>query len=74
MIPTSEMRELFSAIALIGGFSVAGLFVSGGLKDISFHSPAEPSYPAGVGMKHVTFVASPVVHIALPEHNIFTSY
>ena len=74
MIPTSETRELFSTMVLIGGFSLAGLFVSGGLQDISFNSSQEHNSQAGVGMKQVTFVASPVVHISLPEHNVFTSY
>ncbi len=72
MIPTSETRELFSTIVLIGGFSLAGLFVSGGLQDVSLNSPAGYGPQAEAGIRHVAFVANPVVHISLPEHNIFT--
>ncbi len=67
MVSLSEIRELLLALALIAGFSGA-LAVMNMPLSFSFDLPKELPTPVP---SRAPRVANPVVHIVVPEHNIF---
>jgi len=67
MINSADFREFLYAIFLIGGFCVAAFFVQ-----IDGKALETPVASIVMEAPHaVRIIANPVVHIAVPAHNVF---
>lgn len=67
MLNPSDFKEFLYAIFLIAGFSVAGLISGSDVTDNATQKVAIVKESPHA----VPLIANPVVHIAVPAHNIF---
>ncbi len=72
MVSFAEIREFLYTLLLVGGLSVAGTLLyaqMGGKLFISVDNPVV--HHERMTASPIVLVANPVVHIQVPEHNIF---
>ena len=72
MVSFAEIREFLYTLLLVGGLSVAGVFLYVQMGDNLFVFTSRPvAHHERMAASPIVLVANPVVHIQVPEHNIF---
>ena len=71
MVSIPETRELLLLLVLIAGFSISMTFIGAVSSAVSLTPGVDGETPGVFPTAQPLSIANPVVHIHVPEHNIF---